>query len=171
MTCSSLMRSWSLSLRTGPWRPPLRGLMKTIIGVRGATELSYSPSRMQRLSPTVASCKLTESRIANRKYCGIVRFRLSSSLSTRWPEMPHPLIDSTIEDLTANLFASPIVEDDDDDDGEFIVSHTSDRFLKCYLWYTMYKMIDWFIWFFEMSNYKTCIHIHVNVMIPYIWGD
>ena len=42
--------------------------------------------------------------------------------------MPHPLIDSTIEDLAAaNLVASPAVvvvvvdDDDDDDDGESIV--------------------------------------------------
>jgi hypothetical protein len=39
--------------------------------------------------------------------------------------MPHPLIDSTIDDLIANLFASfPVDDDDDDDDGEFIVSRT-----------------------------------------------
>lgn len=110
MTCSSLMRCWSLSLRKGPWRPPLRGLMKTIIGVDGATALWSSLLRMQRFSPAVGSLNMIESRIAKRRYFGIVSFFLSSSLSTRVPpEMPHPRNDSTIDD---DDFIGTIVDDD-----------------------------------------------------------
>ncbi|WVZ20799.1 hypothetical protein V8G54_008121 [Vigna mungo] len=107
-TCSALMRYWSLSLSKGPQRPPLRGLMKTTIGTNGATALESSSLRTRRLSPAASSLYLMESRIADRRYCGIVNFCLSSSLHRRGLlEMPQPRKDSTIAD--------------DDDDNESIV--------------------------------------------------
>jgi len=102
------MRCWSLSLSKGPQRPPLRGLMKTTIGTNGAASSESSSPPTRRLSPAAASLYLMESRIANRRYCGIVNFFLSSSLPKRaLLEMPQPRRDSTIAD--------------DDDDSESIV--------------------------------------------------
>ena len=105
-TCSSLINIWSLSLSKRPWRPPLRGLMNTTIGdsggpssvswAKGEPEIELAPGN--RLSPAPGSCSRMESRIANRRYCGIRSCFLNFSLSIRIPVNPHPLNDSIIED-------------------------------------------------------------------------
>ena len=159
MTCSSLMRCWSFSLRTGPLRPPLRGLMKTTMGVRGATAPFSSPSAppTTRLSPAAGSWSRMLSRIAWRRYLGIVRFCLSSSLSMRIPARPHTRNESTIVDVLCGVLpASPVV-----DDGEFIMlklsspsasfSLSPNRFMRNYAvrWTNVFKEIFCLIFFFN----------------------
>ena len=101
-TCSSLMRSWSRALSSGPRRPPLLGLMKTTSGHSGGSAASASLALFdsQSWSTTAASASLARiaSITATLRYSGIVIFRLSSSLWIRTPEIEQPRIDSIMDD-------------------------------------------------------------------------
>lgn len=102
----------------------------------------------------------------------MVRHRFSSSLSTRVLVMPHPLIDSTMEDLATILLASPVVEDDDD--GEFIVSRT-DPIQIYYLMRTTRENLNDILFIVEMNNdndnnkNNTCTYTMMIMMMMKLW--
>ena len=110
-TCSSLINCWSLSLSTGPCRPPLLGLINTTIGARGAISATPPPGRSKWSGIAVASFLLIQSRMAKRRYSGINSLWRSSSLSTPTHvrlASPQPLIaavESTVDDRAATNFS------------------------------------------------------------------
>lgn len=105
-TCSSPINIWSLSLSIGPCLPPLRGFINTNMGDSGGVWSSFSAvavatrSRLpgRRLSPALGSFNRMESRMANRRYCGIKSFFFSSSLSIVIPDRVQLLNESIIDD-------------------------------------------------------------------------
>lgn len=106
-TCSSLINSWSRCLSFWPWRPPLRGLMKTTKGVSGDGETIFCGGVVAE-APAMGSFKRIESRKAKRRYWGIITFVLSSCLSIRIPERPQPLSESMKEERAATVTSSPV---------------------------------------------------------------
>ncbi|KAL4564252.1 hypothetical protein LXL04_028310 [Taraxacum kok-saghyz] len=94
MTCSSPINSCNLALSSGPWRPPLLELINTTSGHSAATGDGV----------TGPSAVAMASRIARRKYSGIVIFCRNSSFGILIPDKESLFMESIIDELTAALF-------------------------------------------------------------------
>ena len=129
LTCSSPMRHCNRSLSSGPCRPPLLELIKTISGPSGGVEAS-APAACAASKRTLAAGAFTslakmDSFMAIRRYSGIVIFFRSSSFGIRIPARVHPFKDSMTDDLPDDV-AAPARGCRDVADDELVVSRAED---------------------------------------------